>query len=34
MEEIYLLDVGCYGSFGVKVQSLDSLNVLFLHLTL
>lgn len=34
MEEKYLLNVRCYGSFGVKVQSLDTLNVLFLLLTL
>lgn len=34
MAEKYLLDVGCYGSFGVKVQSLDALNVFLLLLAL
>ncbi len=34
LKEKYLLDVGCYSSFGVKVQSLDALDVLFLLLTL
>lgn len=30
----YLLDVSCDGSFGVKVQRLDPLDVLFLLLAL
>lgn len=34
VEETYLLDVRCNDSFGVKIQSLDTLNVLFLLLTL